>query len=104
MKISPFINFNYFTGLKQNWLLRKTIQDAFESQHLHLTRRLTSATGNECLIEEQAEEIKQDQVIKIPTENRSQYEKLSSTQEEFSSDDEMGKLHFLINPHSFGKL
>lgn len=82
--------------MKQNWLLRKTIQDAFESQHLHLARRLASETGSECLIEDQGEEIKHDQVIKIPAENRSQYEKLSSTQEEFSSDDEMGKLlnHF----------
>lgn len=48
--------------------------------------------GSEFLINEDMtdDEPKQDQTIKIPSENRSQYEKLSSTQEDFSSDDELG--------------
>lgn len=56
-----------------------------------MSKRLAAEPGNEFLIDEDhAGEVKTDQVIKIPTENRSQYEKLSSTQEEFSSDDELG--------------
>ncbi|KAK6633738.1 hypothetical protein RUM44_004345 [Polyplax serrata] len=66
--------------------------DAFENQHLNLSRRLSAEVGSEFLINEDMtdDEPKQDQTIKIPSENRSQYEKLSSTQEDFSSDDELG--------------